>query len=746
MSAQQARQVRNDIGKSTGIRNWQTSMLVIGVFVIVFGFLTITSFTQQSPTIDEPVHLLGGYSYLKWSDFRVNPEHPPLVKMWAALPLLWMNVHDPRSSNSLWNEILGSEPGGPVYPFARDMFFLQNDAVTLFFYAKLQMIILSVVLAAFVYLWSRQLFGFYPAIISLVLYGSDPTILAHSAIIHTDVPFAACFFIGSYCFWRSLREFSWPNLLLVSCVVGLAAITKHFFVVIAPVWLALGLIEIFRPESLGSTLSTTPQLAPNRKQRLIHLSTIFTCAAAAAYLAIWSAYGFRFNAAPGDGARLFMTQVLPAHKSIVQPITSFFLDHRLLPEALIAGYLYNLKVWQHSSYLLGELSDNGFWSYFPIAFGVKTPIPTLLILAASVGLVLFKRRSRIYLWLTVPPLVYFALAVLSRFNIGIRHLLPIYPFLFVLIGGTVAEFWREGSRVKKSALVVLGLWCLWSSLSAYPHYLSYFNELVGGAKNGHKVLLDSNLDWGQDLKGLKKWMDENAIKKIQLLYFGTAEPKYYGIDDFYSTENLSGETITARREVDLPEHLAISANFLYGGELFLPKELVELLASYRLGHPVATVGHSILVYKLNLADPRIYENAAVMMARKGALDLARVLLEKALEIDPTSANGYFQLGSVSAQRGEREKAAENYRKAVKFNPELAEGYYNLGRILIAQGRVDQAIENFRETLRVKPNHPDAHHGLAQALARQGKVEEAAHHYQEALRILRTGGAGKSAVK
>jgi len=196
----------------------------------------------------------------------------------------------------------------------------------------------------------------------------------------------------------------------------------------------------------------------------------------------------------------------------------------------------------------------------------------------------------------------------------------------------------------------------------------------------------------------------------------------------------------------LPEHLAVSANFFYGGELFLPQELVELLASYRLGQPIATVGYSIVVCKLNLADPRVYENAAVMMARKGALSRAVVLLEKALQIDPASANGYFQLGNVSAQRGEWQKATENFRKAVKFNPELAEGYYNLGRTLITQGRIDQAIEIFRETLRVKPNHPDAHHGLAQALARQGKIEEAAHHYQEALRILRTGGAGKSAVK
>jgi tetratricopeptide (TPR) repeat protein len=684
------------------INEWKTILLVILVFTVIFGSLTITSFIQQSPTIDEPVHLLGGYSYLKWGDFRVNPEHPPLAKMWAALPLLWMNIRDPRPANSLWKQILESEPGGPVYPFARDMFFAHNDAWKLFFYGKLQMVVLSIVLAIFVFLWSRELFGIHAAAISLILYGLDPTILAQSAIIHTDLPFAAWFFIGTYFFGRVLREFSWLNLLMVSVMFGFAATTKHSFVVIAPVWLVLGGIEWFRPGAL-----TTPAgPVPNRKQRILHLAAIFSCSAVAAYLLIWSAYGFRFGAAADERARLFMTQVLPAHRLIAQSVSSFIIDHRLFPEALIAGYLYNLKVWQHSSYLLGELSNDGFWSYFPIAFIVKTPLPTLLLLAVSVGLIISKRKAGPYLWFIVPPLLYFLLAVLSRFNIGIRHLLPIYPFLFVLIGATVSEFWRNGSRIRKSALAVLGVWYVGSALASYPHHLSYFNELVGGAKNGHKVLLDSNLDWGQDLKGLKKWLDESNVKKVQLFYFGTAEPKYYGIDDFYSTENLAGGTFGVGQRIDLPEHLAISANFLYGGELFLPKELVELLRSYRLEQPVGRVGYSILVYKLNLADSRVYENAAVMTARKGAPDLAGLLLEKALQINPASANGHFQLAALLARRGE----------------------WNL------------AAENFREALRIEPGHADAHYGLAQILKRQGQIDEAAHHYQEAIRILKEDGA------
>jgi hypothetical protein len=162
--------------------------IIFTVFAVIFGFSTITSFIQQSPTIDEPIHLLAGYAYVRWGDFRVNPEHPPFGKIWAALPLMALRIADPRSSSPYWNQILETEPGGPVYPLAHEMFFVRNDATTLFFYAKLQMIVLSMVLAAFIYRWTQQLFGFRAGVIALFLYGLDPNILAHSAIVHTDLP------------------------------------------------------------------------------------------------------------------------------------------------------------------------------------------------------------------------------------------------------------------------------------------------------------------------------------------------------------------------------------------------------------------------------------------------------------------------------------------------------------------------------------------------------------------------------
>ena len=742
MAAQQNPNARTFGESQTPItQHGSATAAVILLFALVFGFLAIGSFSQQSPTIDEPIHLLAGYSYLRWGDYRINPEHPPLAKAWAALPLLWLKIDDPRSPATQASQSFSGEPGDRFYSLAHDMFFVRNDATTLFFYAKLQMVLVAALLGLLIYLWSRELFGFTAAVISLFVFALDPNILAHSGIVHTDLPFAAIYFIGTYFVWRLLQRFNSLNLAATSICLGVAVITKYAYVWILPAWLILALIKIFSAEPLEVRIGSA-RLITSRWKKAGVSAACFLCCAIVAYAILWSAYGFRFAAAIGDG-QSFRFDPVVSESVYGAKLIPLLTHYRLFPEAWIYGHFYVLSELARNMYFFGEVSNRGFWTYFPVAFLVKTPLPTIVLLIASIWLWVRNRQNRLPAILLLVAGIYFCGAMVARLNIGLRHILPVYPFLFVVIGGTIVQLWRAGSRINRGGLIVLGFWYICSTLFAYPHYLAYFNELIGGPKNGHKALLDSNLDWGQDLKGLKKWMDENAVKKIQLFYFGAAAPKYYGIDDFYSTDNLFGSA--ARGEIDLPEHLAISANFLYGGELFLPKDVAELLASYGLGQPVATLGYSILVYKLNRADPRVYENAAVLSARKGALERAQLLLERALQIDSTSANGYFQMGRVSAQRGEWEDAAENFRKAVKIDPQLAEGYYNLGRILIAQGRVDQAIENFRQTVHLKPNHADAHHSLAQALARQGKVDEAAQHYQEALRILKTG-AGRSAVK
>ena len=580
---------------------WRFSPALVGIyFALIFVFLCVSIFLQKSPTVDEPVHLFAGYSYLKWNDFRANPEHPPFVKMWAALPLLALAINDPRPSRPHWDLITETADASATVVVAHEMLFVDNDAESLFFYAKLQMIALSVLLGIFVYLWSEKLFGLEAGIAALFVYALDPNILAHSSIVHTDIPFAAFFFIGTYFFWRFLDRATWTNLVLMAIFSGLAAVTKYSYPVILLVWILLGLGRIISAKSIDSFFAGRDEMV-KRWQKATIITGALVSAALTAYFFIWTIYGFRYNAIPGGGLHFHMEWVMPPESSPLRPIASFLNTHQLFPEAWIYGQLFVQDNLKRPAYLLGQVSPDGFWNYFPVAFAVKTPLPILILMLTALWYLIRGRMERRRgLFLLIPAVVYFALAVFSRINIGLRHILPIYPFLFVLIGGTVAQFWRTGTYVKRGGLILLAIWYVGSSVWIYPHYLSFFNEIVGNPSNGDKILVDSNIDWGQDLKGLKRWMDAKGARKIQLLYFGYAAPEYYGIDASYLPGSWMVYDPPATQTTTAPEYVAISVSPLYSPILLSSAAKAEDIKPFRSKVPVERIGNSILIFK---ADP-----------------------------------------------------------------------------------------------------------------------------------------------
>lgn len=575
------------------------SLVTLSLFGVIFFLLTFTSSLQKSPTFDEPMHLFAGYSYLKWGDFRANPEHPPLAKMLAALPLLVLNLKDPRPENPHWNSI--PYEGGSGWALAQKMVFQDNDAETLFLYARLPMIALAVSLGFFVYLWAKELYGFQAGLFALFLYALDPNILAHSPIIHTDVPFTAFFFIGTYFCRRALGRLTWRDLFLASLFLGLSATTKYSFFSILASWAILGLVKIFSPEAQQSAI-TLPGTVASRRGKLALLLVVLSSAVLIAFLCVWTVYGFRFEALADEKDRyLPLASVMP-ETSWLRNIASLTAERRLLPEAWTYGLLYTFQSLQRAAYLLGRISTEGFWFYFPVVFLVKTPLPTLFLFVAGSGFWLFsrKRLRTVELFLLIPIIVYVSLAVWSRMNIGVRHLLPLYPFLFVLLGGMASKLYRSAG-LKRASVIVLALWLVGSTASVYPHYLAFFNEAAGGPRNGFKILGDSNLDWGQDLKGLKRWMDQNRVRSIYLAYFGTADPRYYGIRfvhlpgfPFY----YAGHAPTDIGET--PKYFAVSATNLQG--VYLGPADREIISRFQNEKPIAKIGHSIFIYRLDASD------------------------------------------------------------------------------------------------------------------------------------------------
>jgi hypothetical protein len=270
-------------------------------------------------------------------------------------------------------------------------------------------------------------------------------------------------------------------------------------------------------------------------------------------------------------------------------------NYFLLPEAWVYGLLDAYRAFERSSYLLGEISDHGFSLYFPIAFAVKTPVPTLALLIVAIALKCFRRAWSIAdAFLIVPVAIFFAFATWSRLNIGLRHILPLYPFLFVWLGGVVATIWSEHKLYGRGFLVLMVAWLLSSNVKIFPDYLAFFNELAGGAAHGHKLLVDSNLDWGQDLKGLKLWLDSHDVKKIDFAYFGTMDPSYYGIRATPAPGSLWPFWREAADNNVPSPYIAISATYLAG--LYLQDK--DTYALFRNQAPVADIGHSILVYPI----------------------------------------------------------------------------------------------------------------------------------------------------
>jgi hypothetical protein len=286
------------------------------------------------------------------------------------------------------------------------------------------------------------------------------------------------------------------------------------------------------------------------------------------------------------------------HASGLSRVITWVDEHHLLPNVFSQGFLLGqAKAQVRPAFLAGDYSTTGWPSYFPIAVLIKTPL-AILLLAAAGAIAGLMRRARAdldaYVFVLTPVAVFMGAAMTTHINIGVRHVLPIYPFLLLLIGLAARELlsWsrQRGAIVLSSVLALGAIECFGN----YPDHLAFFNLAVGGPSRGGEYLTDSNLDWGQDLKPLKKWMDDHRVARINLAYFGSAAPAYYGIEATY----LPGSDLYQNTaNVELPGYVAISATILNG--VYLPEPMRAFYRPFRQMAPVASVGKSILIYRVD---------------------------------------------------------------------------------------------------------------------------------------------------
>ena len=565
---------------------------LVALLLAVLILQLVLSMRVKTITGDELAHLPAGYSYLRTNDFRMNPEHPPLIKEWAAIPLLFLDLRLDLESDS-WRR-------GEEDRFGRE-FFYENTipADTILLWGRVPIVILSALLGLLVFAWARGVYGIRAGLLALFLYTFSPNILAHSSLVNTDLGVACFIFLAVLQFRRYVEEPSRNNLALAGLALGLALSSKFAALVLFPILAILfGLaLQWSRPERGAGSL-------------LIDLLLLV----AIAFLVILFCYGL-------FSARSYITG--------------------------LREVLFHSQV-GHPAFLMGQYSMGGWWYYFIVAFLIKTPLPTLLFLALSLSfLPKVKGIDRLEeAFLLAPTLLIFVLASFSRLNIGLRHILPIYPFLFVFIS-KIANLEFKRPILWGSAAALLCLWYLTSTVAISPHYLAYFNELVGGPQNAPNYLSDSNIDWGQDLKLLKGYMDREGIEEIILSYFGDADPNYYGIRNQYLPAFGFGGPLYTPSDYVLSsgvkrEVLAISVSSLQG-VFFEDHDLYGWLRRY---DPIEKIGYTIYVYDIT-GDAEAHLDLGVVYFKFGLNDMAEAEFKKALAIDPHNQEAKRYLAQMS---------------------------------------------------------------------------------------------------
>jgi 4-amino-4-deoxy-L-arabinose transferase-like glycosyltransferase len=639
------------------------------------------SVRRESQTWDEANHIFAGYRSWTDADFGLNPEHPPLVKLLATAPLLWSQPKSPILEERFFKEdafLRGKE------------FLYQNDPEKILSRTRTAAATLTLLTALVVFFGTREMFGTGAAFIALTLLTFDPNLLAHGALITTDVGLACFMFLSVYMFYRFLKSPSALRLIMAGASVGLVLSVKHTGLLVLPILLLLTLCDII-----------LYILGANRKSIGSHALKILGSLALITligWVVLWSFYGFRYDARPNA---LQMNPTLVEYVKELKPSEAWPISIAARLHIFPESYLYGLADVKltanyYTSYVLGKVYAHGVWFYFPVAFLIKSTIGVLALFLLSVGVIAARRlnRRREILFLVVPVNFYLLVALTVGMNIGVRHILVVYVFLYVLIGGASWALIRQ-SRKWAYAVGVFLLVHAASSMLAFPNYLPYANELWGGPSQTYKYLTDSNADWGQQLKSVKQYLDQREVKECWFVYFaaGVVEPSYYGIP---CKPLPTTTTLWLNVPIDVPNSIngtvLISASNLSGVE-FGPGSL-DPYGQFKLLKPTAVIDRGVFVFdgkfELPLAAAISKVQKAQNLAQVKQLDQALQEAQAAVALAPDSIQTQLALGDILREMGQPEQARTNYEKALELAKTI-EPEFQIRSISSIEGRLQSIL-------------------------------------------------------
>ncbi|MEM5832374.1 MAG: glycosyltransferase family 39 protein [Candidatus Aenigmatarchaeota archaeon] len=516
------------------------------VFFLFLSFLIrIIHFSiLTSLTVDETVHITAGYFYVNKGDFLINYEHPPLVKTLSGLFLSFVKINCP---DQVYKNLREEQ-----YSLGKVFFYINKDKIDkIVFLARTPLILISLLLGFLIFLWTKDLYGLEAGIFGLFLFTFCPNFLGHSCLVTTDVPFTT-FFIGTlYFLWKFFEINDKKYIYLFGFFLGFSISTKFTGIILLPFIIFVLLFyeyitkdkNFFKKNFIDFLISFL----------LIPLFITAFC---------YQFYGIK---------------------------TFIYGLKQVLFETTKRG---------HIAYLNGNFSLTGWRHYFILAFIYKTPFA--LIILFLISFLIKPKPEKKEIFVILPALIYFIFSSLSKKQIGIRYIFPFYALFYIYVSRLFFYYQniKIGSKLMKIGIWILIFWYSFASLRIHPHYIAFFNEIIGGPENGWKYLLDSNIDWGQDLKKLRNYLIKEDNPEIMLNYFGSVFPETYGIihEPVFETIffDIPEKYYYLNSDYPKKEYFAISVNQLLG-LVYIDHSIFHFLLNKR---PIKKIGYSIFVYDI----------------------------------------------------------------------------------------------------------------------------------------------------
>ncbi len=564
--------------------HYKVEVLCAGILIAVAVNLT-SVLSRKSITADEIVLIPAAYYNLVTDDFQLVREHPPLCKLLAGVPLLFVQPQEVPG-----NAINPTLTRGDQEWFQAMRFWEDNRAQfeTICFWARLPMIALTVAFGWLTFAFGRNLFGPRVGLFALALFALEPTLLAHGRVVQTDVVAAFGFLLTAFCLERYFRKPLWKSAAGVGAAAGLAMLAKFSMVILGPALLGVFVVLLWRRWRERRAIVGHGLIATELSLLVINAGYFFRHRSLVAADIEWARKSF-----PSFGSEV---------------LASIRVFRYVLPTDFLIGIYWQLHHSSegHPAGLLGMYSQRGWWYYFPVAFALKATIPFLLLALAALAWATYRvvyKHEREFLYLLIPFTLYTLYVMMSPINIGIRYYLPAYGFLFIL-GGWVFDSLLRLERTAKArlafTLVVLTsfAWMAGESVRAYPNYMSYMNQLAS-ARPHWWYLSDSNVEWGDDVKLLAEYLKARGETRTRALLLGG-----YVTLGFHGVEYLDAIS----PDPQPPRYLALGASFLNGstvpgheidGRPGTETERVNTFAEFRNRTPEAIVGDSIYVYRIH---------------------------------------------------------------------------------------------------------------------------------------------------